>query len=356
MSFLIRRLILLSPQAEGPSNAGFTPLITLKRPGTINATRTPSQAGVAAEGAAGGATGDLLKNARAPEADSDEVGPSHAPAPDNTSAEKANEAPLNDAPLPSEEPAHRQAGASPAKPNGLVYGASYPPEMIEAMMQEYNAKHAASAGGGFWGGGRPRTTSLAASTPSTPSVSEPSTPASAEKWRGAGSGGVRDEAGGEVSGSARRGPCGSEAEKLGEDDGDGDTGAGAAGVVIGSGQSDGRAEAAAAAATVGGGGGLGGTPSREEGAAPQARSSKDCRTIAKYEKVLSQQLVDLEQLQQLCWSGCPNYLRPSTWRLLLRYAPGELYHVGIQPPKRVCACGRESGSMFVGARACRLCL
>ena len=49
--------------------------------------------------------------------------------------------------------------------------------------------------------------------------------------------------------------------------------------------------------------------------------------MANYERVLNQQLVDLEHLQQLCWSGCPSHLRPMTWRLLLRYAPGELPHV-----------------------------
>jgi len=211
-----------------------------------------------------------------------------------------------------------RAGASPAKSDGPVYGASYPPEMIEAMMQEYNAKHSASAGSGFWGGGRARATSQAASS-STPSVSDTATPTSADKARGAAANGNRDAAGGEAGEAVRRVEHGGCAEAAGQGAEDSLEGA-----VVGTGQSDGRAEAAATAAAAGRGGahGVGLRPGKEEPAAPAAHSGKDCRTIAKYDKVLSQQLVDLEELQQLCWSGCPNHLRPVTWRLLLRYAPG----------------------------------
>jgi len=43
-------------QAEAPSNEGFTPLITLKRPGTISATRIPSYQATGSAAAASGAS------------------------------------------------------------------------------------------------------------------------------------------------------------------------------------------------------------------------------------------------------------------------------------------------------------
>ena len=349
----------LCSQAGGPSNVGFTPLITLKRPGTVNATRTHSsgaaEAEAAAAAAASGATGNGLRDARAPGAGSAAGAMSpHGPAAGSARAEDGDALEASPRGTASQGTAHYHAGAS-VKTNGPVYGASYPPEMIEAMMQESNAKHAAWAGVGGWGGGRPRATRLAALAPSasaasmapcspTPSFPEPSAPASAQEWHGASSGG--DEEGGEPQGSrsanmgahsgaplsaaADGGPC-----LQGHSAGDG-----LAWAVVGRGQSNGQAEAGGAGAGGGAAGtgavaagvaahGLPATPgSRDAAATPRsgARTSRDYRTVANYERVLKQQLVDLEHLQQLCWSGCPAHLRPMTWRLLLRYAPGELPH------------------------------
>ncbi|KAM7460938.1 hypothetical protein LguiA_029059 [Lonicera macranthoides] len=51
-----------------------------------------------------------------------------------------------------------------------------------------------------------------------------------------------------------------------------------------------------------------------------ARATDSAR-IMKFTKELSGSTVFLEKLRELAWSGIPPYLRPTTWRLLLGYAP-----------------------------------
>jgi hypothetical protein len=51
-----------------------------------------------------------------------------------------------------------------------------------------------------------------------------------------------------------------------------------------------------------------------------ARATDSAR-IMKFTKELSGSTVFLEKLRELAWSGVPPYLRPTTWRLLLGYAP-----------------------------------
>ncbi|GAA0162387.1 GTPase-activating protein [Lithospermum erythrorhizon] len=43
--------------------------------------------------------------------------------------------------------------------------------------------------------------------------------------------------------------------------------------------------------------------------------------VMKFTKELSTPTVILERLRELAWSGVPNYMRPTVWRLLLGYAP-----------------------------------
>jgi len=43
--------------------------------------------------------------------------------------------------------------------------------------------------------------------------------------------------------------------------------------------------------------------------------------IAKFSRVLNEQVVDLDALRELAWSGIPGNLRPVCWRLLLGYLP-----------------------------------
>jgi len=50
------------------------------------------------------------------------------------------------------------------------------------------------------------------------------------------------------------------------------------------------------------------------------------RKCAKFEKVLSQKVIELEQLRALAWNGCPSHqadFRCSTWKLLLDYLPND---------------------------------
>lgn len=285
LSWLNLGWVLSNTQAEAPSNPGFTPLITLKRPGTVNATRTPSQpaAGAAAAAASGGGTSS------APASDSTVASPAAGSGITSDVAQHdgviigddvKQQQPGKASPHNSGEAGGMAAVAeaataedvmSPAKTaNGAVYGASYPPEMIEAMMQEYNAKNGGGVGGGgFWGGGgrlkaddRERDARSAASAPSTPSLSHPSTPSSDRGPRAGASAGVGGDA---VAASA-------------------DSAQNLEGAIIGTGQNDGRAEAAAAAAASPHG--IAG--SHREGVRSEARTSKDCRTIAKYEQVSCQ--------------------------------------------------------------------
>eukprot|EP00879_Flechtneria_rotunda_P004453 GHRR01004704.1.p1 GENE.GHRR01004704.1~~GHRR01004704.1.p1 ORF type:complete len:208 (+),score=72.30 GHRR01004704.1:301-924(+) len=52
----------------------------------------------------------------------------------------------------------------------------------------------------------------------------------------------------------------------------------------------------------------------------QSRASSSIR-VAKFHKVLNEQLIDLDALRELSWSGIPQELRPVCWRLLLGYLP-----------------------------------
>ncbi|KAA3484338.1 GTPase-activating protein GYP1-like isoform X2 [Gossypium australe] len=47
----------------------------------------------------------------------------------------------------------------------------------------------------------------------------------------------------------------------------------------------------------------------------------DSARVTKFTKELSGQMVILERLRELAWSGVPPYMRPNVWRLLLGYAP-----------------------------------
>ncbi|KAE9588121.1 putative Rab-GTPase-TBC domain-containing protein [Lupinus albus] len=47
----------------------------------------------------------------------------------------------------------------------------------------------------------------------------------------------------------------------------------------------------------------------------------DSARVMKFTKVLSETMVILEKLRELAWSGVPDYMRPTVWRLLLGYAP-----------------------------------
>ncbi|KAL4291256.1 hypothetical protein GQ457_14G001080 [Hibiscus cannabinus] len=51
-----------------------------------------------------------------------------------------------------------------------------------------------------------------------------------------------------------------------------------------------------------------------------ARSTGSARVL-KFTKELSGQMVVIERLRELAWSGVPPYMRPDVWRLLLGYAP-----------------------------------
>ncbi|XVF29467.1 hypothetical protein REPUB_Repub15cG0123900 [Reevesia pubescens] len=51
-----------------------------------------------------------------------------------------------------------------------------------------------------------------------------------------------------------------------------------------------------------------------------ARATDSAR-VMKFTKELSGQMVILERLRELAWSGVPPYMRPNVWRLLLGYAP-----------------------------------
>ncbi|KAK9800801.1 hypothetical protein WJX73_006841 [Symbiochloris irregularis] len=52
----------------------------------------------------------------------------------------------------------------------------------------------------------------------------------------------------------------------------------------------------------------------------ELRSASNTRR-AKFNKLLAEQVVDLDALRELCWSGIPSDLRPMCWRLLVGYLP-----------------------------------
>nr|AKF43323.1 Ypt/Rab-GAP domain of gyp1p superfamily protein [California macrophylla] len=69
------------------------------------------------------------------------------------------------------------------------------------------------------------------------------------------------------------------------------------------------------------------TTSNIENASNEVQSSSmgtratDSARVMKFTKELSGTAVRLERLRELAWSGVPPYMRPTTWRLLLGYAP-----------------------------------
>jgi len=100
-------------QAEAPSNPGFTPLITLKRPGTVNATRSPAHPPGAEPPAGGGgaAGGDAGGAAPArPHVPAQTAGQGSAATPDYAAS-----------------PPHPQPGAASASPLQATPGSSSHP-------------------------------------------------------------------------------------------------------------------------------------------------------------------------------------------------------------------------------------
>ncbi|KAL4854198.1 GTPase-activating protein gyp1 [Chlorella vulgaris] len=96
-----------------------------------------------------------------------------------------------------------------------------------------------------------------------------------------------------------------------------------------SGSSAGDASRRTSSADEGGGGaGGGGGGAQQQGGAEQQdgvevtqlRSMSSTR-VAKFMRLLDEQVVDLEALRELSWSGIPPSLRPMCWRLLLGYLP-----------------------------------
>ncbi|KAL4419572.1 hypothetical protein ABPG77_003598 [Micractinium sp. CCAP 211/92] len=77
-----------------------------------------------------------------------------------------------------------------------------------------------------------------------------------------------------------------------------------------------------------GAGAGGGSPQAEATIRPQRdgvkvaalRSMSEMR-VSKFNRLLEEQVVDLEALRELAWSGIPAGLRPTCWRLLLGYLP-----------------------------------
>ncbi|MBA0664311.1 hypothetical protein Goklo_004342 [Gossypium klotzschianum] len=62
------------------------------------------------------------------------------------------------------------------------------------------------------------------------------------------------------------------------------------------------------------------TSAREVKSVMGARSTDSARVL-KFTKELSGQMIVVERLRELAWSGVPPYMRPDVWRLLLGYAP-----------------------------------
>ncbi|QCE09096.1 hypothetical protein DEO72_LG10g315 [Vigna unguiculata] len=63
------------------------------------------------------------------------------------------------------------------------------------------------------------------------------------------------------------------------------------------------------------------SPSEEVQKSSFGARATDSARILKFTKVLSGTMVALEKLRELSWSGVPDYMRPTVWRLLLGYAP-----------------------------------
>ncbi|XP_047175994.1 GTPase-activating protein GYP1-like [Vigna umbellata] len=63
------------------------------------------------------------------------------------------------------------------------------------------------------------------------------------------------------------------------------------------------------------------SPSAEVQKSSLGARATDSARVLKFSKVLSGTMVVLEKLRELSWSGVPDYMRPTVWRLLLGYAP-----------------------------------
>ncbi|GAU21975.1 hypothetical protein TSUD_111150 [Trifolium subterraneum] len=62
-------------------------------------------------------------------------------------------------------------------------------------------------------------------------------------------------------------------------------------------------------------------PSEEVRKSSMGGRATDSARVMKFTKVLSGTMVILDKLRELAWSGVPDYMRPTVWRLLLGYAP-----------------------------------
>ncbi|MED6112919.1 hypothetical protein PIB30_066142 [Stylosanthes scabra] len=62
-------------------------------------------------------------------------------------------------------------------------------------------------------------------------------------------------------------------------------------------------------------------PSEEVRKSSTSARATDSARVMKFNKVLSGTMVILDKLRELAWSGVPDYMRPTVWRLLLGYAP-----------------------------------
>ncbi|XLR40756.1 hypothetical protein S83_025416 [Arachis hypogaea] len=62
-------------------------------------------------------------------------------------------------------------------------------------------------------------------------------------------------------------------------------------------------------------------PSEEVQKSSVSTRATDSARVMKFNKVLSGTMVILDKLRELAWSGVPDYMRPTVWRLLLGYAP-----------------------------------
>jgi hypothetical protein len=60
---------------------------------------------------------------------------------------------------------------------------------------------------------------------------------------------------------------------------------------------------------------------QSEDVSVSAYRSMSAPRTEKFEKLLGEQIVDIEQLRELSWSGIPPEFRPVCWRLLLGYVP-----------------------------------
>ncbi|KAK7272000.1 hypothetical protein RJT34_28320 [Clitoria ternatea] len=62
-------------------------------------------------------------------------------------------------------------------------------------------------------------------------------------------------------------------------------------------------------------------PSEEVRKSSMGARATDSARVMKFNKVLSGTMVIIDKLRELAWSGVPDYMRPTVWKLLLGYAP-----------------------------------